>query len=44
MRGTEHGWLTYAVTLVSAAVFAFTELHPLLLLFAGAALVVIAGG
>lgn len=44
IRGTEHGWPTYAVTAAATLAFAFTELHPLALLAGGAALVLVAGG
>jgi chromate transporter len=43
MRGTESGWLPYAVTLTSTAAFAFTEINPIALLGAGAAALLIAG-
>ncbi|MFL5288012.1 MAG: chromate transporter [Rhodopila sp.] len=36
MRGTEHGWLPWAVTTVSALLFSVTEINPILLLLAGA--------
>jgi chromate transporter len=43
-RGTESGWIPYAVTVASTLVFAYTSLHPLALLVAGAAVLLIAGG
>lgn len=43
MQGTEHGWAAYAITILSTAAFAFTEIHPLLLLAAGGALMLLAG-
>ena len=44
MRGTEHGWLAYAITLASTALFAFSRVNPVVLLVAGAAVVSIVGG
>jgi chromate transporter len=44
MRGTEHGWVPYAVTIASTLVFAFTEIHPVALLAAGAAVLLAVGG
>ena len=44
MRGTETGWLPVAVTIASTAVFAFTSVHPIALLGAGAVVLLIAGG
>jgi chromate transporter len=41
-RGTEHGPLSYAVTAASTLVFAFTSVHPLLLLAIGAATLLLA--
>lgn len=43
MRGTEHGWLPWGVTLVSTALFSLTELNPLLLLAAGASVLLLVG-
>jgi chromate transporter len=40
MRGTEHGWPPWGVTIVSAAVFSLTGINPILLLAAGALLLV----
>ena len=44
VRGTEHELLSYAITAVSTLAFAFTEIHPILLLAAGAAILLLAGG
>ena len=35
IRGTEHGWATYAATLVATLIFAVAEPHPLILLVLG---------
>ena len=35
IRGTEHGWATYASTLVATLIFAVAEPHPLILLLLG---------
>jgi chromate transporter len=43
-RGTENELLTYAITAASTAAFAFTQVNPLLLLAAGASLLLLAGG
>jgi len=43
LRATEHGWATYAVSGIATISFACTEIHPLLLLAAGAVTVIIAG-
>lgn len=43
IKGTEHSWPAYSVTLVSTLVFATTELNPLLLLSAGAAVLLLLG-
>jgi chromate transporter len=40
MRGTEHGWLPWGVTIVSAALFSLTDINPILLLAVGALLLV----
>jgi chromate transporter len=37
LRSTEHGWVAYAITGVSAVVLAVSEVHPLAALAAGAA-------
>src|SRR4051812_46927112 len=36
MRGTEHGWLPWTVTVLSTLLFSVTEINPILLLLAGA--------
>jgi chromate transporter len=43
-RGTEHEWPAYAVTAGTTLVLAFTRLHPLAVMAAGAALLALAGG
>jgi chromate transporter len=43
-RGTEHDWPAYAVTAGTTLLLAFTRLHPLAVMAAGAALLVSAGG
>jgi chromate transporter len=42
IRGTEHGWVAYAVTAGATLVFAFTELNPLALLAGGAVILLVA--
>ena len=44
IRGTETGWLPVALTAVSTLTFAFTPVHPIALLAAGAAVLLLAGG
>ncbi len=44
LRSTEHGWAAYAVTLATTLAFAFTELHPVAMLVAGAVVLLAAGG
>jgi chromate transporter len=44
LRGTEHGWVAYAVTAVSAWLLSFTEINPLVALAGGAVVLVLAGG
>ena len=44
VRGNEHEVLFYAITAVSTVAFAFTEIHPLLLLASGAAILLLTGG
>ncbi len=44
VRGNEHEVVFYAITAVSTLLFAFTELHPLLLLATGAAVLLLTGG
>jgi chromate transporter len=43
MRGTEHGWLPWGVTVTSTALFSFTEINPILLLGLGAATLLLVG-
>jgi chromate transporter len=43
MRGTEHGWLAWGVTIVSTALFSLTEINPILLLGLGAAILLLGG-
>jgi chromate transporter len=43
MRGTEHGWLPWGLTLVSTALFSVTNINPILLLGLGAAALLLVG-
>jgi chromate transporter len=43
MRGTEHGWLPWGVTIVSTALFSLTEINPILLLACGAGAMLLVG-
>ncbi|HBK05519.1 MAG TPA: chromate transporter [Acetobacteraceae bacterium] len=43
MRGTEHGWLPWGITAATAAVFALTEISPILLLAGGAGVLLVVG-
>jgi chromate transporter len=43
-RGTEHEPLSYAITAASTLAFAFTSVHPLILLAIGAAALLLAAG
>ena len=43
MRGTEHGWLPWGMTILSTALFSLTEINPLLLLAAGAGVLLLVG-
>jgi chromate transporter len=43
MRGSEHGPLTWGITIISTAAFSLTEINPLLLLAAGAAALLLVG-
>ena len=43
MRGTEHGWLPWGVTIASTVLFSVTEINPILLLGAGAGALLLAG-
>jgi chromate transporter len=42
IRGTEHGWVAYAVTAGATLAFAFTEINPLALLAGGAVVLLVA--
>jgi chromate transporter len=44
LRGTEHGWVAYAVTAASTLLLAFTELNPVAMTLAGAAVLLALGG
>lgn len=44
VRGTEHQLLFYAITAASTVIFAFTSIHPLLLLASGACILLLTGG
>jgi chromate transporter len=43
-RGTEHELLSYAITAASTLAFAFTSIHPILLLALGGTALLLAGG
>ena len=43
MRGTEHGWLPWGVTIAATAAFALTEISPILLLAGGAVVLLVVG-
>ncbi len=43
MRGTEHGWVPWGVTIISSAVFSVTEINPILLLALGAVTLLLVG-
>jgi chromate transporter len=43
-RGTEHEPLSYAITVASTLAFAFTSIHPILLMAIGASALLLAGG
>jgi chromate transporter len=43
MRGTEHGWLPWGVTIVSTALFSVTNINPILLLILGAGTLLLVG-
>jgi chromate transporter len=43
MRGTEHGVAPWGVTIVSTALFSFTEINPILLLALGAGTLLLVG-
>jgi len=42
MRGTEHGWVPLAVTMMSTALFSLTEINPILLLLIGGSISLLA--
>ena len=43
-RGTEHDWPAYVITAATTLLLAFTRLHPLVVMAAGAGLLMLAGG
>lgn len=43
MRGTEHEWPAYAITVASTLAFAYRRVHPLALLAGGAVVLLMAG-
>lgn len=43
-RETEHAWILWAITGASTLAFAYTEIHPIALLAAGATLLLVVGG
>lgn len=43
MRGTEHSWVAYGVTVAAAAAFAFTRVSPIALLAGGATTLLVIG-
>jgi chromate transporter len=43
MRGTEHSWPLWGVTIVSTVLFSFTEINPILLLGLGAGTLLLVG-
>jgi chromate transporter len=43
MRATEHSWLPWGVTIISAALFSLTEINPILLLASGAGVLLLVG-
>ncbi len=43
MRGTEHGWVPWGVTIVSTALFSLTEINPILLLALGGGALLLVG-
>jgi chromate transporter len=43
MRGTEHGWAPWGVTIISTALFSLTELNPILLLAIGGGALLLVG-
>ncbi len=43
-RSTEHDWAAYAITAAAMLLLVFTRLHPLVVMSAGALLLILAGG
>ncbi len=43
-RSTEHDWAAYAITAAATLLLIFTRLHPLVVMTAGALLLILAGG
>jgi chromate transporter len=43
-RSTEHDWAAYAITAAAMLLLVFTRLHPLVVMTAGALLLILAGG
>ena len=43
MRDTEHGWLPWGVTILSATLFSLTEINPILLLVLGGGTLLLVG-
>jgi chromate transporter len=43
MRGTEHGWLPWGVTVVSTVAFSVSEINPILLLALGGGILLLIG-
>jgi len=44
LHTTEHGWVAYAVSIAAMLAFAFTDLHPFVMLGIGAAVLLAVGG
>jgi hypothetical protein len=44
MRATETGIIAYAITVIGAALFAFTNVNPIALLVCGAAVMLVSAG
>lgn len=43
MRGTEHGWLPWTLTIISTGLFGATRINPILLLVCGAGTLLLVG-
>ena len=43
LRGTEHGWAAYAVTLAATVLLSLTELNPVAMTVAGAVVLLVLG-